>query len=379
MKKISIMFLTIQLETIGGSENLIYNLIKKLDHRKYDIHLGWLSLDNILQKFDSLPVKKHFIPKKEGFDVMTIKSIVRIIKEHNIDVVNAHHFMPFFYAFIATKLHGKSKIVFTAHSQWEFYEMNRLWHAASKALFKTSEKIVGISPEITEMICKNYRPAPKRIETIINGIDIRKYNNFKDRANIRKGLGIDEDSFVIGTVANFRKIKNHIFLLRAFREVYRRAGSTRLVIVGEGYDDDLENSEAAVKEYIERHNLQNAVMLLGYRSDVNEVLLAMDLFCLTSKEEGLPLSLIEAMASGLPVIGTNVKGIKGIIEDGVSGLLVELDDIEQLEKSITMLMHDATLRNRLALNSIKLAKSRYSLDHCVEKYHKVFNELVFAS
>lgn len=208
-----------------------------------------------------------------------------------------------------------------------------------------------------------------RLSTILNGVDLDEFQSSgKNIQEIRKSLDIKDDEHVIGIVGNFRQVKNHVFLVKAFGELVKIFNNVRLLIIGMGFPDDPENSEQEIKDKVQELGITDSVCFLGYRSDVHEILKIMDVFCLTSLKEGLPISLIEAMAAGLPVVGTNVEGIKDVIVPHHNGLLVELGDVHELTNILLHLLKHPEYRDRLGRAGRQLAEEKYSLGRCVSEY-----------
>ena len=229
---------------------------------------------------------------------------------------------------------------------------------------------------MSSTLVSHFRVPPERVHTIENGVDVEMFGtNTVARDRVRSELGFGPQDIVIGHVANFRKNKNHLFLLRAFREVVQRRPPARLVLVGQGFPDDPQNSEPEVSAYVAEYGLEHCVRLLGYRPDVQDVLQAMDVSCLVSYKEGLPLSLIEAMASSLPVVGTDIEGIRGVIQPEVNGLLVVPDDVLGLSNAMSRLIDDAALSQRMASASRRIAIEKYSLARSVEQTQRLFLSL----
>jgi glycosyltransferase involved in cell wall biosynthesis len=183
--------------------------------------------------------------------------------------------------------------------------------------------------------------------------------------HVRRQFDIQPGDVVIGHVANFRRNKNHMFLLRAFHEIARRRRGVKLLLVGQGFEGDPENSEPEVRAYVRGHGLTDVVKLAGYQKNVRDLFAVMDISCLVSYNEGLPLSLIEAMASGLPVVGTDIEGIRTVVETGVNGVLVQPDDVDGLARALERLIDDPAGRCAMGARAQSLASSRYTLERCV--------------
>jgi glycosyltransferase involved in cell wall biosynthesis len=174
-------------------------------------------------------------------------------------------------------------------------------------------------------------------------------------------------------------VKNHLFLLQAFAKVVEEYENVRLLVIGQGFSGDPDNTEDDLRSYVNNHGLAERVLFVGFRTDIAELLHVMDIFCLTSLREGLPTGLIEAMAAGLPVVGTNVEGIRDMITRNEDGILVELGDVMALKDALTRLISDPEWRHRLGRAGREKAVQKYSLQRCVREYEQLFLSLANAS
>jgi glycosyltransferase involved in cell wall biosynthesis len=273
---------------------------------------------------------------------------------------------------------ARARLVYTEHSEADVLSAGAKWTPIGHGLLRKADAAVGVSDGVSRALVSRFRVSPPKVRTIENGVDL---NLFGDRGGdtspgLRDTFGFSPDDVVIGHVANFRHNKNHLFLLRAFNELVKRHGNLRLVLVGQGFDGDPENSEPEVSRFVRDHDLGASVRILGYRPDVHDVLRLFDVFCLVSHKEGLPLSLIEAMATGLPIVGTDIEGIRRALTPEVNGLAVAPDDVGGLEGALERLVQDEQLRRRMGAASRRLALDRYSLDRCVGQTERLFLELL---
>jgi glycosyltransferase involved in cell wall biosynthesis len=187
-----------------------------------------------------------------------------------------------------------------------------------------------------------------RVETIYDGI-VRPEP--LTHSTLRDELGLDSNAVVAGIVAMLRGKKGHEDLIAAVRPMMSERANLHVVIAGEG------GEFARLKAMIEAFGLSRRIHLLGFRKDINNVLKGCDLFVLPTHQEALGQAFIEAMAMGLPVIGTQVDGVPELIDPGVNGLLVPVRDVEALREALTRLVDDAPLRARFGL------ASRIKTDH----------------
>ncbi|MFZ3091289.1 MAG: glycosyltransferase [Nitrospirota bacterium] len=355
----------------GGSERLVDNLALKLDRGIFNPSIAYFFDDAVSKEFNGQDLKLYHVPKTKRFDISTMLKLSGLIKENNIHVVNAHHFMPMVYSFYGCKIKNNCKLIYTEHSIWEIERIPWKWRKAGDYLLSRSDGVVGVSEEVTEAIQNKFKLHSSRVFTIKNGVDLNAYRSSNNKEELRKELGIAEDEKVIGIVANLKRIKNHILLLKAFDELVKNYMKVKLLLIGQGFENDPENTEAELRIFVDKNGLKEKVLFLGYRSDIPDLLNIMDIFCLTSFNEGLPISLIEAMAAGLPIVGTDVEGIRDTILHDKNGFLVKTDDIQGLKNVLYMLLKDESLRQRCGMKSRLLSKE-YSLEQCVNEYQDLF-------
>ena len=373
--KIPILFVIVQMG-MGGAERLVYNLCSKLDRSLFRPSVAWFYGEKALKEFVDLDIPLHFIPKRRRFDPETIVQFARLVKNLQIKVVNAHHFMSYVYLFPGAKILNNTKLIYTEHSSWELDRLPKRWRLVGKRMFGKLDHFVGVSNEVSRTAEDIFGADPGKYVTILNGVDLSLFENSAAREVCRERIGINHGDIVIGNVANFRKVKNHLHLIKAFQALSENHRNVKLLLVGKGFEDDPENTESEVRRYISEHRLDRTIICLGYRSDIPDLMGCMDIFCLTSRMEGLPISLIEAMAAGLPIVGTDVDGIRSVVQNGVNGFLVPPEDVGVLEHQFQMLVENQNLRTIMGQAGKNLAKSLYSLDSCVLNYQRLYSDTV---
>lgn len=373
-KRLNILFVIMQMRR-GGSESLVHNLAIKLDRRFFNPSIAYFFEDGALNEFIKDKVQFFHVPKIKRFDISTVLTIADIIGKNNIHVVNAHHFMPMVYSFYGCKIKNNCKLIYTEHAKLEIEKIPWRWQKIGSYLLNRSDAAVGVTEEVSEAIHNKFKLHSSKAITIKNGVDLEAYLSCNNKEKLREELGIAGDEKVIGIVANLRRIKNHIFLLRAFDKLIKNYDKVKLLLIGQGFKDDPENTETELQSFVNEKALNKKVLFLGHRADIPNLLSIMDIFCLTSFNEGLPISLIEAMAAGLPIVGTDVEGIRNTIMHDKNGLLVKTDDINGLKSALQVLLKDEPLRQRFAQES-KLFARTYSLEQCVSEYESLFRSVL---
>jgi glycosyltransferase involved in cell wall biosynthesis len=185
---------------------------------------------------------------------------------------------------------------------------------------------------------------------------------------MRRSLGIEDECFVFCCVARLRTVKNHNALIRAFAGIGTQAGA-RLLVAGDG---ELRNELEALAQQL---GVASQVQFLGERDDVAQILAASDAFVLSSHSEGIPLSVLEAMAAGLPVIATSVGGLPEVVRNGIEGLLVPTGNIEALESAMGQLAGDSAARRAMSRAAAERISQKFDAQVMVGSYLSIYKRL----
>jgi glycosyltransferase involved in cell wall biosynthesis len=209
------------------------------------------------------------------------------------------------------------------------------------------------------------RPNPERISTLYEGRDLSAFLRGHDVSELRKELSIRPDEKVVGIVAAIDPRKRQDLFLKAAGEVKKRYPKAKFLIAGDVYSDDpkLAAYKERVVSLIAEMGLQNDVVLTGYRKDIEKIHSLIDVFVLPSRSEALGGVVIEAMASGTPVIASKVDGMLELVDEGESGYLIGGDDPVAYAEKILRILHDADLQRKLGGNARLKAERLFSISH----------------
>ena len=203
------------------------------------------------------------------------------------------------------------------------------------------------------------------------GLDLDRYVNCEEvRGQFRRELGLDQDVLLVGIVARLVPIKAHELFLEAAAIVAGRFPQIRFIVVGDG--ERREDLESLVRQL----GCEGQVLFLGWRQDLDRIYADLDLAVLTSRNEGSPVSLIEAMAAGLAVVSTRVGGVPDLVQDGMSGMLVESEDIGGLAEAIVSLLGDPQRRKALGEVGRRRVYPAYSADRLLGDMDHLYSELL---
>jgi glycosyltransferase involved in cell wall biosynthesis len=306
------------------------------------------------------------VPKRDGFDVTLPARLAWLFARRRVDVVHTHNPQPLIYGALASRLAG-ARAVHTKHGANPDTDSRvRLRRAAARL----ASAYVAVSALTADVARKNREVPERKLRTIPNGIDLSRFHpDAAARAEVRAELGIAAGAWVCGTVGRLAHEKDQALLLRAMAPLLD--DTRRLVIVGDGQERAaLEAQTAALGDRA------RFVHLVGERRDVPRLLAAFDAFALTSRTEGLPLVIPEAMATGLPVVSTAVGGIPGVVVEGETGFLVARADEPLLRERLGRLAGDAALSGRQGQRGRALALELYSAERMVRDYLALYRQIL---
>jgi glycosyltransferase involved in cell wall biosynthesis len=299
------------------------------------------------------------VAKRGGFDPTLTVRLAGALRRLGADVVHTHNPLPLIYAIPAARLIG-ARAIHTKHGANPGSRRHRLLRRAAAEL---AHAFVAVSDTTAAQARALHDVRPARLHTIPNGIRLERYHpDPAARAAARRELGLD-DAWVIGTVGRIDEFKNQGLLVRALAP--RLSERVRLVIIGDGPD------RAALEAEVARLPAPRWVVLTGRRMDVPRLLPALDVFALSSKSEGLPLVVPEAMAVGLPIVATAVGGLPSVVRDGETGLLTAVDEAA-FAAALGRLIDDPALARRLGASARADALARFSADAMVDAYLRVY-------
>jgi len=313
----------------------------------------------------------EFLRRRPGIDFGCMRRLSRLWRREGIKLVHAHQYTPFFYAMATRQMCRRPPILFTEHGRWfpDYPRRKRLLF--NRLALRRMDRVVAVGKSVGRALIHNEGIPSERIEIIYNGVDTVAFDGRAvDGSTVTREIGSTPDNLVIIQVARLDHLKDHLTGIRAMGRIARRRDDVRLVLVGEG--PEMEKIEAEIGG----QNLEPYVRLLGLRHDVAELLQAADLFLLSSISEGIPVTVIEAMAAGLPVVSTDVGGVAEIVEQGRTGLLAPSGDDAALADAVLQLADDPDLRARMGQQGRRRAEEVFSEKQMHAAYQQCYQEML---
>ncbi|HTY45797.1 MAG TPA: glycosyltransferase family 4 protein [Patescibacteria group bacterium] len=295
---------------------------------------------------------------------VSLFKLLPYIKKNDIQLIHANTRVTQLLAALLQRFSGRPYLS-TCHGFFKTRLSRRLFPLWGK-------RVIAISPPVREHLAADFKVPPERIRVIPHGIDTSRFScaGGTGKPQRKKELGLGPGP-VIGIVARLSDVKGHRYLIEAMKPVVAEVPDAQLLIVGEG---KMEPELAALRG---RLGLEQCVRFMPTVSDTAGVLAAMDIFVMPSLNEGLGLGIMEAMACGLPVIGSAVGGIRSLIVHGTNGLLVEPADAKQLAGAMLELLKDPPRRTRLGERGRLFIAEHFSLEQMISETRKVYAECIF--
>jgi glycosyltransferase involved in cell wall biosynthesis len=350
--------------------------IKMLQEEGYEVHVA-TKLEHGRERLEAQGIICHFINfARSPFSLHTLTAIyqlIRLMKRHRFSLVHVHTPVGGFLGRLAAKYTGTKPVLYTAHG-FHFYQGANwrswaLYYSLERLAAKWTSGLITINTEDYEIARDKFDLRTGEDLFHVHGVGVALNSPEANRENYKKELcrefDLTDDEVIVVCIAELMKNKNHSFLLDAWSQMAERQPKGYLFLIGKG---DYEN------EIVDKVNLQAIprVRFLGYRSDVPQLLKAIDIGVLVSWREGLPRSVMEMMAAGLPVIGSRIRGNRDLIEDGKTGFLVELRDVSGLANSLEKLIDDANLRYTMGMEGRRKVE-QYSLANVLKELDPIYS------
>ncbi|UCD63465.1 MAG: glycosyltransferase family 4 protein [Candidatus Zixiibacteriota bacterium] len=373
MKRKANILLYIETGGPGGAETVLINIARSIDRERFNpvvvLHRsGWVH-----EQLLKLNIDTRIIPCNRSWDLSFLVKFIRLGRQLKIDLINSHLFGAGLYACLAA-IFLRVPVIATFHNELFLPGRAERYLKLKNFLIRhLARRVVLVADYMRKDYVQLGRYPEDKLLTIYNGLELDRADGENDRHRIRAELGLAEDDPVVGHVANFRPPKGHRYLIEAAAIVCEAMPEARFLLIGEQGDGRIKSE---VEELIAEKKLAANVRLLGFRADVSALLTATDVFVLSSISEGHPLSVVEAMAAGRPVVATDVGGLSEIVTPGETGFLVEPKNSSAMADRIAELLRDRELRRDMGEAGRRIARDRFSLSTMMRQYQNLFEEAI---
>jgi phenylacetate-CoA ligase len=360
---------------MGGLEQVVLRLIDRLDRDRFEPIVCALEEEGELAShLERLGVPIHVVPRSPGLDPSTAVRLASFLKRERVEIVHTHNPSPHLYGALAAAIvrregpDGRAlpRVVHTKHGR--NYPSAPRKVLANRLASALSDKIVAVSEDAHRVALELERVDAHRLVTIRNGVDTELFRP-SDKVHARRALGVPREGLHIGCVARLSAEKDHATMLEAFAIVRARRPDAHLTLVGNGAE------RQALEAQRDRLGLSGAVTFAGQRDDIAQILPAFDMFALSSRTEGMSLTLLEAAAAGLPIVATRVGGNPEVVADGETGLLVPAGDPARFAEALLATAARADLGAMGARARARVAE-RYDMGRTAAAYEALYDEVL---
>jgi len=364
-RKINVIHIVEEL-TIGGLEKILTTIVLNLDKKKYNISVwclreGGFFADKLVK--EGIDVKILHISTSRN--PLSIYKLYRFLKSHKFDIIHTHAYSAGTIGRMSAFLAGVPVIISHNHSVYDYY--GKFYNLVEWFLSLITDRVICISEVVNGFANKTQRINSKKLITIHNGIDDVCDLTEKSSSDLKKELGIPINHPVICTISHMEEHKGLKYLLEAASLLLQSKNDVSFLLVGEGV------LKKELKILCADLKIEKNVIFAGEQSDISEILSLSDIFVLPSLREGLPLTILEAMACGKPVIATNVGGIPEIVKDGENGILVYPKDPETLYMAMNELLGDREKREKMGRIGKRVCDESFRTKTMVEKVEDLYD------
>ncbi len=354
--------------SIHGVSRLFSWWFPRYDRSRFDVSLcglkhpepatAWLAEQGI-------PV--HHL-RRGRFDPRILRDLVSLARERKARVLHVHGYAAADFGRLAARAVG-AKLVLHEH----FADPRMPWYQAlaDRLLRDRTDGAIAVSRSTREFLVKQRFVPDERVRLIWNGAPLEEFAPVAPERALaaRRALGLADDALVVGTIGRLNTQKGHRFLLDAAARLLARIPAARVLVAGDGDLMEPLRAQAATL------GIARQVIFAGHRTDVPDLLGALDVFCISSLYEGTPLALFEAMAAGKAIVSTSVDGCREVLDDGVTGLLVPPADAAALADGLEHVLGDGALRAALGHHALA-ASRRYDVRTCVDAMQAFYDDLL---
>ena len=370
---------------IGGVAHHVTNLMRGLDRAKYEQELvcglegaGESSMREHIQAQGVAPI---LIPQLVGnpylnvFDVLAFGHILRLLRQQRPVILHTHTSKAGLLGRVAARLTGVPIVVHTFHGlvlKGHYGPLKTgVVRVVERWLARFSDRLIAVSEQDRKDLLA-YRIAPThKIEVIPLGLELDQFiDSRRRRGVVHRELGLDSAIRLIGIVGRIAPVKNHRLFFDAMAGVLTEHKSAHVVVAGDG---DL---RPEMERYVQEMGIASRVSFLGWRHDLPQVYTDLDVVVISSNNEGTPVSAIEAMAAGRPVVATRVGGLPDVISDGETGYLVAAGNVEQLASTIERVLRGGETTERLGRNARESVKNKFAVDRLAVDIDLLYRRLL---
>lgn len=346
----------------GGQERRIVTELQGMQKLGHRVLLATRPTATIGLIAKDLGIPVLTMPFSGRFDKDSIKSLMRLVREDGYQIIHTHSSIDTWAGAIAAKLSG-AWLVRTRH-------LNLPMHCRWYNVHGHYDRLVTCGETMRSLLIKNFGFRSENVVSIPTGIDFDLFKPKRTRDDVRAELALEPNQFVVLLAAVVRSVKRHDVALKAFSKILSTVPNARLVLAGDG--PMLASRQQLAKEL----GIESSVLWLGHREDIPDLMMAVDAVLLTSRSEGVPQVLTQALGMGLPVVATNVGGIPELIQHEKTGLLAPSEDDAGLATLLMRVANNPDWATEMGIRGQKLVHENFSIETMLDKTEELYMHLI---
>lgn len=349
---------------MGGGEVHVADLVRSLGSRGHAVYLAVRPNSPLREPLAGVIASWHEMPLRNSLDLQSARAIADIIEQNKVDIVHAHVGRDYLVAALACRTARRARLILTRH---HFLPLKR--NAIYRWMLADVAAVIAVSESVRESIIERVQIPPERVHTIPNWVDPERFHPIERDA--ARGLFRLRGGLIVACIGQITPAKGQDEFIRAAGRVAQRRPDLEFLIVGEEQHEGKPFTAQLVK-LAETFGLGDRLRFMGHVRHIPELLAAVDIVVVPSWDEGFSLVTIEALAARRAVLASNVGGMAGIIQDGVSGLLFPPRDIQALTDKLLFLVADAPLRDRLGAHGQRDVYTRFGREQIINRIESLY-------
>lgn len=347
----------------GGQERRIVAEMAGMAERGHEIILFTRPQCRIAKEVEGMNIRVEFLPMKRAIDFSSILPLARYIRENGVQVVNTHSGKDSWIGGLAAWKAGTAVLVRTRHLD---LPLKRAWH---NFIHYLPDAVISCGASVRETLVERCGFPADEVVSIPTGVDFSRFQPARPKEEVRRALGIPREAFVVLMVGIIRGVKRHEVGLRAFAQLAAERDDALLVLAGDG------PMRSNMEKLARTLGLEDRILFLGHREDIPDVMAMGDALMLTSRSEGVPQAVTQALGLGLPVAATRVGGVPELIIHEETGVLVEAEDVNGMGAALARFASDAESAAALGARGRAHVLAHFSLPVMLDKTEALYDRL----
>lgn len=355
--------------SLGGAERVVINLAKGLDKSKFNPIVCCLNDKGAFaHELEAEGIEVIALHKRGKFDFSILHSLFSIFKQRGIHIAHTHLWGANFWGRIAAKRACVPVII--AHEHGIEAWRNAAHALFDKILYRHTDRVILVSQASQKLFLSKIKSDSFKCRVIYNGVDTEKFNGYINPVEARMRLGLSQEDYAIASIGRLVTEKGHEYLFEAIKLMILKYPSLKVLVAGDGPE------KQRLIHKVKHLGVQKNIIFLGARNDIAEILSASDLFVLSSTKEAFPISILEAMAVGRPVVATDVGGVSELISNEKTGFVVPPRNSQALADAIAKLVNNKNAAAEMAEAGKRRIKESFTLRQWLGNIENLYTDLL---